>query len=108
MTYFSKPWWIWRPDQASPWDYVYRSFNLFEASVWFIFAGLVAFRWGRHRQSPVELVYAAAFAAFGLTDVAEAWQQSAWLVAFKAVNLAALLALRAKVMRRWYPESRLY
>jgi hypothetical protein len=71
-----------------------------------VFAVLVANRWRRCRQSSVELLYALAFATFGLTDVREASVISAALVLVKGVSLVALLWLRAYVMRRWYPESR--
>jgi hypothetical protein len=102
------PWWVWDPSSAGLGDYTYRWFNLFEAAAWFVFAGLVVARWRMHRHSRLELAYAAAFAVFGLTDVAEAWQQSLPLLALKGLVLAALLWLRAVVRARWYPSSRLY
>ena len=79
-----------------------------EATVWFTLAVLVANRWRRCRNTPLELLYALAFTAFGLTDLREACVISAALVAAKAVNLAALLWLRAYIMRHCYPGSRLY
>jgi hypothetical protein len=102
------PWWVWNAESAGPGDYVYRWFNLFEAGAWFVFAGLVARRWINHRHSILEPVYAAAFVAFGLTDVAEAWQQSLPLLTLKGIVLAALLVLRHRVRQQWYPASRIY
>jgi hypothetical protein len=102
------PWWVWDAESADPGDYVYRWFNLLEAGAWFVFAGLVARRWIERRQSMLEPLYAIAFVAFGLTDVAEAWQQSLPLLALKGVVLAVLLFLRHRVRRQWYPNSRIY
>lgn len=102
------PWWTYNPEWVSGRGLVYRWFNIGEAGVWLVFALLVANRWRRCRKSSVELLYAVAFATFGLTDVREASVISAALVLVKGVNLAALLGLRAYVMRRWYPESRTY
>jgi hypothetical protein len=104
----TEPWWSWNPETAGTLDHVYRGFNLFEAGAWFVFAALVLARWRRNRHSFREVAYAAAFVAFGLTDVAEAYRQSPGLVAIKGVILTALLVLRAQVIRRWYPTSRVY
>ncbi len=86
----------------------YRGFNFSEAGVWFAFAQLVLRRWRRERKSGMELLYAAAFLTFGLSDLPEAYVISLPLVAGKGINLAVLLALRQSVMRRWYPQSRVY
>ena len=104
----TRPWWVYNPEAGNPWGLVYRWFNLGEATVWFAFAVLVANRWRRWRNTPLELLYALAFAAFGLTDLREACVISAALVAAKAVNLAALLLIRAYIVRHYYPGSRLY
>jgi hypothetical protein len=104
----TEPWWTWNSGTAGTLDRVYRGFNLFEAGAWLVFAALVLARWRRNRHSPREVAYAAAFVAFGLTDVAEAYRQSAMLLAIKGVTLAALFVLRAQVIRRWYPASRVY
>lgn len=104
----TEPWWTWNPETAGPLDYVYRGFNLFEAGAWFVFALLVLARWRRNRNSAREIAYAAAFLLFGVTDVAEAWRQSTPLIAIKACVLTTLLILRAQVIRRWYPASRIY
>jgi hypothetical protein len=102
------PWWTWTPETAGPGDYLYRGFNLFEAGCWFVFAGLVIRRWGRCRRSNWEVLYALSFAAFGLTDVAEAYQQTAGLLGIKGLVLAALVVLRAYIRRCCYPGSRIY
>ena len=101
------PWWIWDAATAGPGDIFYRWFNLVEAGAWFVFAALVLARWSRNRRSGLEIAYALAFVAFGLTDVREAWEQSAPLFAIKGVVLAILLVLRWLLHRRHYPESRL-
>lgn len=101
------PWWSWDPATAGTGDVVYRWFNLAEAGAWFVFATLALARWGRNRRSGLEVAYALAFVAFGLTDVREAWEQSAPLFAVKGLVLAVLLTLRWLLHRRHYPESRL-
>lgn len=105
---FNQPWWTYDAESVTGWGLAYRWFNIGEAAVWLVFAVLVARRWQRFRQSSVEPLYALAFTSFGLTDVREASVMSAALLLAKGVNLAALLWLRAHVMRRWYPGSRLY
>jgi hypothetical protein len=104
----TNPWWTYDPATVSGWGRAYRWFNIGEAAVWLVFAVLVVNRWRRRRHSPVELLYGVAFATFGLTDIREASVISATVVLVKGANLAALLWLRAQVMRRWYPENRLY
>ena len=104
----SRPWWTYDAETTSGWGLAYRWFNLGEAAVWLLFAALVAGRWRRRRHSSFELLYALAFATFGLTDVREANVMSATLLLFKGVNLAALLWLRSYVIRTLYPQSRLY
>ena len=84
--WLTTPWWTWDPRSAGVWDCVYRGFNMIEATVWVTLGGLVLARWVRNRNSRLEVVYAMTFIAFGLTDFAEAWRQSAM----------------------WYPASRLY
>lgn len=101
------PWWVWDAATAGPGDVAYRAFNLAEAGAWFVFAALVLARWRRNRRSGLEIAYALAFAAFGLTDVREAWEQSASLFAVKGLVLAILLSLRWLLHRRHYPLSRL-
>lgn len=104
----TEPWWTYEPSTVGGWGLAYRWFNLGEAAVWLLCAVLVLDRWRRRRRSPLELLYALAFTTFGLTDVLEASVISAGLVLLKGANLIALLCLRAHVLRRWYPESRLY
>ena len=105
---WTEPWWTYDPEQATFWDEIYRGFNLFEAGCWFGFGALVLCRWLRRGRSRWELAYAAAFIAFGLTDVREAAVQSAPLVALKGAILAALLVLRRQSLRVWHPGTRLY
>ena len=105
---WTEPWWTWNPETAGTWDRLYRAFNLLEGAAWFVFAGLVLRRWIRFRHSPLETLYAAAFAAFGATDLLEASQQSAPLVVVKGGILVALLLLRQVVRKWWYPANSLY
>lgn len=86
----------------------YHGMNLVEGLVWLIFAGLVLRRYAAHRKSPLELLYALAFVAFGLSDFREAYVLQSWLILFKGVNLAALIYLRWIILRRYYPQARTY
>lgn len=102
------PWWIWQPETAGIGDWSYRLFNLFEGVAWLVFGALVLFRWHRNRRSPWEWAYALAFAAFGLTDVREAYAQSLGLVLVKGIVLIWLLLMRRRAMRVWYPGARVF
>lgn len=82
--------------------------NLIEGTVWLVFALLVLWRCAKHRHSIIELAYAATFATFGLSDFREAYSLQTWLILCKGVNLVALIWLRAVVIRRYYPTSRVY
>src|SRR5262245_11750471 len=101
-------WWAWIPGDRA-WNSLFvHWFNLFEGAAWWTLAGLVLGRYRRHRHSPLELAYSAAFLTFGLTDFYEAFALTSWLLWVKLANLIALLRLRKTVMRRWYPVSRVY
>ena len=54
------------------------------------------------------VAYAAAFFTFGLTDFREAHTLQSWLIWLKVANLAILLWLRATIIGRYYPSSKLY
>jgi hypothetical protein len=88
---------------------IYRGMNLVEAVFWFVFAALVAVRAIRHhRLTGLEGVYALLFFTFGLTDVREAWALQSWLILVKLANLIALIWIRGELMRRHYPQAKLY
>ena len=76
--------------------------------IWLLLAALVAARFIRFRRSWLELAYAIAFVAFGLSDFKEAYRLESWLLLFKGINLIALLWLRHLVIRNWYPTSKIY
>lgn len=103
-----RTWWTHR-SADTPWvETPYHVFNLFEGTVWFVLSGLVLRRFLIHRHSTIEVAYALAFFTFGLTDFREAYALQSWLIWVKVVNLLLLLWLRALVIKRYYPESRLY
>jgi len=83
-------------------------FNLAEALAWFVIAGLILLRWRRNRRSREEWIYAGLFVAFGLTDVREAFVLQSWLLWVKAVNLLAILWMRRRILRKYYPEAKTY
>jgi len=99
-------WWEYRPSSVQ--SRVYHYLNLIEGTIWLTFAGLVAARFFRFRRSPLEVAYALAFVAFGLSDFREAYRLESWLLLFKGVNLVVLLWLRRTVIRHWYPASKIY
>jgi hypothetical protein len=101
-------WWRYRPGDPSAFSLPYHVFNLFEGGAWVLFSILVLIRCVRKSRSRLELGYALAFFTFGLTDFREAYVLSSWLVWVKLVNLIWLAWLRNQVIRRFYPENRLY
>lgn len=103
-----RTWWRYRPGETPLISTPYHLFNLFEGCAWVVFAGLVLWRRRLGRRSGLELWYALAFLTFGLTDFREAYVLESWLIWVKLINLIALLMLRAEVIRRFYPESKLY
>ena len=106
-TLLTHTWWTYNP--AADWFHqLYSWFNFFEGWFWFLFTALVLARYAKHRRSVVEIVYAAAFFTFGLSDFRESYVLETWLVAFKAVNLGALVCLRWHVLRRYYPQCRAF
>ena len=103
-----RTWWRYNPrDNPCVWQ-PYHWFNLFEGCVWLILAGFVVRRAVAGRRSVLEGCYALAFATFGVTDFREAYALSSWLIWLKLINLIALWRLRAVVLRRYYPQSKLY
>lgn len=100
-------WWSYAESQALAFSRVYRAINLIEGSIWIALAILVAARYARQRRTRLEIPYAIAFATFGASDFREAVNLQTWLILAKAANLAALLWLRARVLRH-YPDRRVF
>ncbi len=105
---WTREWWSYRPGDRSLYARFYHPFNLFEGTTWLVFAALVLWRRSRGSRSRLELGYALAFFSFGLTDFREAYSLTSWLVWAKLANLIALVRLRAEVIRRHYPASKVY
>ena len=105
---FVRSWWTYDVKKPFGFSACYHWFNILEGLVWLVFSALVLLRFLRHRQSRIELCYCALFAAFGVSDFVEAWQQSSWLILLKLFNLYGLVWTRERVMRRHYPEARVY
>jgi hypothetical protein len=98
----------WRYHSAEPLSQAYHYFNLAEGVAWLVFAALVLRRFRRHRKSWLEVAYALAFVSFGATDFVEAYRLTSGLLLIKGANLGILLWLRAMVIRRYYPGSKIY
>lgn len=105
---FVQIWWTYDAEEPFGFSACYHWFNILEGLVWLVFSALVLLRFLRNRRSQIELCYCALFAAFGVSDLFEAWQQSSWLIWLKLLNLYGLVRARAHVMRRHYPEARVY
>jgi hypothetical protein len=103
-----RTWWAYDAKNSLPADAVYHYFNLFEAGAWFVFAALVLVRYAKFRRSLLEPIYAIAFLCFGVTDLLEARALTSWLVWIKFGNVIALFWLRAIVIKRFYPGSKLF
>ena len=108
---WAETWWSWNRTTNLPrtfQDIACHYFNLFEATVWFVFAVLVARRWWVYRRSSLEVAYAIAFVLFGLSDLVEAWNLTSRLLWWKLINLIVLFRLRNRVLKQHYPDQRLY
>ena len=105
---FVRIWWTYDSEEPFGFSACYHWFNIVEGLVWLVFAALVLLRFLRNHQSRIELCYCALFAAFGFSDLVEAWQQSSWLIWFKLFNLYGLVRTREHVMRCHYPEACVY
>ncbi len=107
---WTRTWWRYRP--VAPGDFpmpgYVHAFNLFEGTAWVVFGLLVLARYLRRGRAAIEIGYALAFFAFGLTDFIEARALTSWLIWAKLANLIVLARLRAVVIRRYYPASKLY
>ncbi|MCA8995922.1 MAG: hypothetical protein KDA80_03025 [Planctomycetaceae bacterium] len=97
---WSETWWRFDRQQAGFWGWLYHGFNIFEGTVWCVFAALVLKRWRQRHRAKWEPWYALTFFLFGLTDFREAYVQSAPLVLAKGVILALLLWQRHLIVRR--------
>jgi hypothetical protein len=100
--------WTYHPGDRSWFAIGYHAFNLFEGAAWFVFGVLVLRRYLIHCHSRLEVAYAATFFVFGLTDFREAFSMPLWLLGVKLFNLIGLLWLRRIVMRRFYPQCKVY
>jgi hypothetical protein len=89
-------------------SHVYHWFNIAEGAAWCAIAYLAMRRFVKHRKSRLEIVYAAAFVTFGVSDFVEAHTLTTWLILAKGANLALLFALRRYLLGRYYPGSKTY
>ncbi len=106
---WTRTWWSYRASDPDGITSLLHWFNLGEGLTWLVFAGLVLIRRRKARgRSSLEVWYALAFLSFGLTDFREAYALTSWLIWLKLANLVVLARLRAKVIQRFYPSSRLY
>jgi hypothetical protein len=107
MNWLTDPWWSYNSSTGTLFPAIYHWFNICEACIWLICAGIVLARYIRNRHSPLELLYAAAFISFAITDFREAFQVGFTLVIVKLLNLALLLYLRSLVLKRFYPTHKI-
>ncbi|HEY2251536.1 MAG TPA: hypothetical protein VGH74_10770 [Planctomycetaceae bacterium] len=105
---FLTTWWVYDQADQSAHSIFVHWFNLFEGCAWIVFAALVMRRYLRFRRGRIEVVYAVAFVLFGLTDFREAYSVQSWLLWLKLAILVWLFCLRRSVMRKFYPDSRVY
>lgn len=105
---FTRTWSRYTPSEGDWFGSVYHWLNILEGGAWFTFSLLVLWRYVKQRNSGLELWYSLAFATFGISDFAEAWELSSWLIWLKLLNLIILLRLRRIVMTRFYPQATVY
>ena len=90
---------------------IYRGINLIEGVFWVGFCVAVLlrhFRQPKDQRGSIEWAYAAAFLCFGFTDFREAIALQSWLIWVKLFNLIILLWLRKRVMKTFYPDSKMF
>jgi hypothetical protein len=98
---------LWRVDYADPLARIYSLINLMEACFWLGIAGWVLYRHCKRGGGGWNFAYALAFVVFGATDVIESQIVPVWLIPVKLLILACLLACRAAVVRRYYPQAKM-
>lgn len=91
---------------ATTFTVTYVSFNAIEALIWFAVGSYVLIRYARRGKSAFNLMYAAAFAIFAISDLLEIVGYSLALLMLKAVTLGLILACRAIVLAE-YPGAKL-
>jgi hypothetical protein len=106
--WLARSWWHYSPTTPDGFAKIYHWFNLAEGFAWCLIALLVLLRFIKRRNSRLEVLYALAFVAFGLSDFLESRELATWLILAKGVNLAVLFGLRSYLLRRYYPESKTY
>lgn len=109
--FWTHTWWAYAGSEDPLHALIYRMINLIEGVFWVGFAGMVLRRRQKQpveRRTSIEIAYALAFLAFGLTDFREAITLQSWLIWVKLVNLIVLLAFRHRVIKTLYPDSKLY
>jgi len=106
--WLARSWWRYSAGERFGFSEIYHWFNIAEGIAWCLIAGLVLHRFVRRRKSCWEIVYAATFVTFGLSDFVEARALTTGLILAKGANLALLLGLRRYLLRRHYPESKTY
>jgi hypothetical protein len=108
LQWLAQSWWRYSSDEPFGFSEVYHWFNIAEGTAWLLIAGLVFHRFLRRRKSGLEIVYAATFVTFGLSDFVEARALTTGLIFAKGANLVLLLLLRRRLVRRYYPASKTY
>src|SRR5487761_1382578 len=93
--WLTRSWWRYSSREPSSFSEFYHWFNIVEGAAWCVIAGLVSRRFIKHRKSRLEVVYAMAFVAFGLSDFVEARALPTWLILAKGANLSLLFCLRS-------------
>jgi len=98
---------LWRADWADPFAASYATLNLVEAAFWFGIAAWVVRRHIRRGGGRWNWAYASAFVAFDASDVVESIAVTPGLIVIKGLILAAIIALRLVVVRRYYPGAKM-
>ncbi|MFK7790800.1 MAG: hypothetical protein AB8C95_15070 [Phycisphaeraceae bacterium] len=102
-------WWSYAGSEDPLHAAIYRGVNIIEGLFWVGFCAVVLFRHARNPQrQAIEWAYAGAFLCFGLTDFREAIALQSWLIWVKLINLIVLLWLRTRVIKKLYPNSKVY
>lgn len=86
----------------------YQILNTVEGMAWIVIGFLVLHRAKWIKASLLECVYFIAFILFGVSDFIEVSTYPLWLAFWKLFNVLTLLYVRSLVMRRMYPQAKVY
>lgn len=103
-----RTWWRWDVDGEGWKNVAYHSFNFLEVATFACLGMLILKRYYVNRRSSLEACYGVGYLLLSLTDVREAYVMQPWLIWAKLALIVPILIWRSRVIREFYPSSRVY